>query len=194
MVIDVFIQLFYTRGTPIPMTLTISSSDAQALDLLSSPRSISVYLRRRVRSSSMSSYIPNQSPSMRRVPTNNRTEIGGMRDYDDIIDQAVWWASSEGPTPGQTRTRSLNGEIHLPASLKPSCLIGHFSIEYSVDVLPFNTPGFRPSVYGPMLQQSVDVCTLFARGPRARAYAPPGYGPDVGISDNYSIPPVMTLI
>ncbi|KAJ7476128.1 hypothetical protein FB451DRAFT_1245886 [Mycena latifolia] len=46
---EVTCNLCYTRGSPIPLVITLSSTDAQALDLLSAPRAISVHLRRRLK-------------------------------------------------------------------------------------------------------------------------------------------------
>ncbi|KAJ7592896.1 hypothetical protein C8J56DRAFT_484812 [Mycena floridula] len=182
--------LSYTRGTPIPMTLQISSSDSQALDLLSTPRSVSVHLRRRKIVNRDASYL--SRPSTSKLTKEYQIEAGAIKDQDDIINQAVWWSTNFGEM--QAGCRTLSGEILLPGTITSSSHIGPFAIEYQVIVLPFQTPGFKPAVDGPKLQQTVEVATLFGRGPRPRAYAPPPYLSSGTISDNYSIPPAHVFI
>ncbi|KAJ7707458.1 hypothetical protein B0H17DRAFT_1032749 [Mycena rosella] len=159
--------LCYTRGAPIPLVITLSSTDTQALDLLSAPRAISVHLRRRLK------------------PLTPASERSGMFDANadlsadpaENMAAAAWWPSLEGPDASQrVGRRRLEGEIQLPATLKPSAQMAHFAVEYTVEVLPFKASAFAPADNKPLLKQDVKVVTMFAsNSPRPRAYAPPQY-------------------
>ncbi|KAJ7745724.1 hypothetical protein B0H16DRAFT_971533 [Mycena metata] len=165
--------LCYTRGAPIPCAITLSSTDVQALDLLSAPRAISVHLRRRLK--------PLVPASKRNGMFDANADLSA--DPAENIAAATWWPSLEG-APENTRhgfsrrihRRRLDGEIQLPVSLKPSCRIAHFAVEYTVEVLPFKATAFVSADTNSMLRQSVEVVTMFASNcPRPRAYAPPQY-------------------
>ncbi|KAJ7067171.1 hypothetical protein C8F01DRAFT_1247565 [Mycena amicta] len=182
--------LCYTRGSQIPCMIYLSSTDVQALDLLSAPRAITVALRRRLRP------IP---------PASKRT---GMFDANADLSAdpaenmafASWWPSVEsaaGPSGShgaQVTRRRLEGEIPLPITLKPSSQIAHFAVEYSVEVLPFKAiaftpaPGIQAQHSHPFLRQSVEIVTMFASGsPAPRSYAPPQYSvsQEEAARDNY---------
>ncbi|KAJ7227395.1 hypothetical protein GGX14DRAFT_348124 [Mycena pura] len=161
--------LCYTRGSPIPCLITFSSIDAQALDLLSSPRAIVVTLRRRLRP------IP---------PAANRN---GMFDANadlsadpaENVAVASWWPADDAVAgSGSQVRRRLVGEIQLPVALKASSRIAHFAVEYTVEILPFRAIAFTPvSADGePLLRQPVEIVTMFASGcPHPQSYAPPQY-------------------
>ncbi|KAJ7762030.1 hypothetical protein DFH07DRAFT_417656 [Mycena maculata] len=165
--------LSYTRGSPIPCALTLSSTDEQALDLLSSPRAISVHLRRRLK--------PIVPASKRNGIFDANADLSA--DPAENLAAASWWPSLGGdedaPGSGPLRnisTRRLDGEIQLAPTLKPSSRIAHFAVEYSVEVLPFKAIAFTPAHGEPLLKQSVEVVTMFAsNSPRPRTYAPPQY-------------------
>lgn len=161
--------LCYTRGSPLPCAVTISSSDSQAVDLLASPRSVNVHLRRSVRSRKTSTYL-SQTPI-----SQSSCIVGGFKDFVQDVGEAVWWTCNNPILEHEVTSKSLMGEILLPVTLKPSCLIGKFCIEYSVDVLPFKSPVFT-ILEIPVVQQTVEIATLFARCPRPRSYAPPNNG------------------
>lgn len=115
------------------------------MDLLSSPPAIAVYLRRRVagyNAIAATTYLPQAPPPPSRKGFNGSASLDH---HEGSVGTAVWWPSSEGapedipdssdPSPGVgnlVATRKLNGEIHLPQTLKPSCLMGDFSIEVRV--------------------------------------------------------------
>ncbi|KAJ6624071.1 hypothetical protein B0H10DRAFT_1785488 [Mycena sp. CBHHK59/15] len=122
--------LCYTRGSPIPCVITLSSTDTQALDLLSSPRAISVHLRRRLR--------PVMPASKRSGIFDANADLSA--DPAEDMAAAAWWPSPVGaqddtPMPcgdGTARTvrrRTLDGEIQLSKILKPSCRMAHFAVE-----------------------------------------------------------------
>ncbi|KAF8206139.1 hypothetical protein K438DRAFT_1668921 [Mycena galopus ATCC 62051] len=165
--------LCYTRGSPIPCAITLSSRDTQALDLLSAPRAISVHLRRRLK--------PLLSASQRNGIFDANADLSA--DPSESMAAATWWpslsgASEEialGPSRRMSRRR-LDGEIQIPASLKPSCKIAHFAVEYTVELLPFKATAFTSADNKPLLKQGVEIVTMFPSNcPRPRAYAPPQY-------------------
>lgn len=111
--------LSYTRGSVIPLFLTMSSNDTQTLDLLSSGKAASVRLLRRVKYHMAASQLSNMKQ-------------GGAewKESTDYLDNAVWWPANDGG--GDRHNRRMCGEIRLLKDLKPSCSIAHFSIEVSV--------------------------------------------------------------
>ncbi|KAJ7634984.1 hypothetical protein FB45DRAFT_790452 [Roridomyces roridus] len=145
--------LCYTRGSVIPCSVMYFCQDSQALNLLCTPSTINVSLHRRIKCLS----------------------LGDASVVDDVeeIAQAVWWPAANGlaQRPGTLR---FDGEIPLTKNLKPSALISQFCLKYFVVMSQFNVTGFSPSGSAqPLIQQEVQIGTIFAKGPRARNYAPP---------------------
>jgi len=178
--------LCYTRGTPIPCIMTLASTDIQALDLLSASRALTVLLRR---------CVTGRNPSVVLPPVKRKMAEAAIW-KDDLKDVAVakWWPSSEGSPPeegeemqiqragekeAKTRIkRTLDGEIQLPKTLSPSCFIAHFSVQYSILVLPFKATAFISASTEPLLEHRIEIATMHARGvPRPRTYSPPDYLP-----------------
>nr|GAT51378.1 predicted protein [Mycena chlorophos] len=163
--------LCYTRGSQIPCVIYLSSTDTQALDLLSAPRAITVALRRRLR--------PIQPASKRSGMFDASADLSA--DPVETIALASWWPAS--PAAAHHSSRRLEGEIPLPVTLKPSARMAHFAVEYSVEVLPFKAVAFTPLPIEPAtssntyLRQPVEIVTMFAGGgaPAPRSYAPPQY-------------------
>lgn len=154
--------LCYTRGTAIPCVMIIETPDEQALDLLSSPRAVVVRLQRRV------TY--NASPTT--VHTQAHTAGRGWQAAVDYPSTAVFWP---GPAYDEGKGRRLDGEIQLSKYLKPSSALMHFSITYNVMVFPFEAIAFNSADKDPLLTEKVQIGTLYAQGPRAKAYSPPTY-------------------
>jgi len=163
--------LCYTRGTTIPCVMVIESSDEQALDLLSSPRAAVVRLQRRVTYSTEA-----ETP---------RTHIAG-KEYRAAVDYpgtAVFW-----PGPAcNGKGRRLDGEIQLSKHLKPSSKLMHFSITYNVMVFPFEAIAFYSANKGPLLTEKVEIGTLYAQGPRPKAYSPPTYSDSSSKGSRFTI-------
>ncbi|KAJ7928766.1 hypothetical protein B0H13DRAFT_2652719 [Mycena leptocephala] len=139
--------LCYTRGSPIPCVITLSSTDAQALDLLSAPRAISVHLRRRLK--------PVLPASTRHGIFDANADLSV--DPAENIVAASWWPSLEdvgSRTSQRISRRRLDGEIQLPTTLKPSCRIAHFAVEYTVEVLPFKATAFTSADSKPLLSRA----------------------------------------
>jgi hypothetical protein len=89
--------------------------------------------------------------------------------------KAVWWPSAT--MQSDPYRRHLEGEIKIPKDLKPTSLMDHFSVSYSVVLHSFNMPEFKSANSEILLSESVDIVTTHARGPRPIAYAPPAYDP-----------------
>lgn len=156
--------LCYTRGSVIPLSLSLSSTDTQVLDLLSA-KAITVRLKRvlkfRVKTAG---------------PDENLYGQWSLEMKDDVeeMTSAVWWPSAEGAQTNLNE-RQFSGEIQLAKGLKPSCAISHLKLFYIVVFLPFEATGFTSANNGPLLEQTVEVATLYAKGPRPITYSPPNY-------------------
>lgn len=96
------------------MCLRLESDDGQAADLISSPKSIVVRLRRRIK-----------------YHHDSEKTFGSLawRDAIDHSQLAVWWPSSEGAEDRYGRLRFVNGELHLRPDIKPTSAMGAFRIE-----------------------------------------------------------------
>lgn len=109
-------QLCYSRGTVIPLFLTLEAHDVQAIDLLGAPGAIIVSLRRRVR------YFNKTCTS--------RHDVAWNEAVDDIC-TAMWWPSTSHDARSSPTIRHLEGEVRLPKDLRPTSEMGHFSISVS---------------------------------------------------------------
>ncbi|TFK28971.1 hypothetical protein FA15DRAFT_753040 [Coprinopsis marcescibilis] len=61
--------------------------------------------------------------------------------------QVVWWVPPK-DVPQEPQRRYLEGEIHLPPDLQPSCGFSGFGIQYVVELLPFASQVFEPTPDG----------------------------------------------
>ncbi|KDR76931.1 hypothetical protein GALMADRAFT_278851 [Galerina marginata CBS 339.88] len=157
--------LSYTRGSVIPLFLTLESDDKQVLDLLSSPQAISVRVRRRTRY--------NSEP-------HKAFESKVWRDDVDHSQRAVWSHATDyaGEEPPDS-LRMLDGELHLKSEMAPTSAMGNYSINYSVVLLSFNTPGFKVEEGPVLLEHPITIVTSFAPGPRPKATTPADFTPDI---------------
>ncbi|KAJ7690239.1 hypothetical protein B0H17DRAFT_1011660 [Mycena rosella] len=155
------VPLCYTRGSVIPCWIMLESGDLQALDLFADPGALSVRLRRRVRYQA-TALVTMQSPDS----TQSVLDVAS----------AVWWPQ---PTHDSTQyTRTLEGEIRLPADLMSSAEMAtaQFSISYTVDVFPSTCVGFTPSGDATLMSLPVNIVTMHSpNAPRPVIYAPPTY-------------------
>ncbi|TFK60980.1 hypothetical protein BDN72DRAFT_778754 [Pluteus cervinus] len=185
--------LSYAIGTPIPLILTLESDDAQALDVLSAPTAITVYLVRTLATGSDATEIGVQRRS------NNYFETGVSQAYfwlvegasnphdDSSIDRVTLETVHSAGSGGKSLSkRVLHGEIEVMRGLKPSFVFPRFTIRYQLDLLPFSAPGYTPAQaeqFGIMgtgqssalLSEPVSITTAPPPGVVARSYAPPGY-------------------
>nr|GAT60473.1 predicted protein [Mycena chlorophos] len=137
----------YTRATSIPVAMSIESTDAEVVDLLSAPRAPILILECTTQQNALNYH--------------TTSEVAG---------QAVWWT-----VPGQPKGH-LMGEIHLKSSLYPSTDFAPygFRVLYSLVFFPFQAPGFKQTgeiepIKGS--RQVVDITTSFASGPRPKTYS-----------------------
>jgi hypothetical protein len=152
--------LCYTRGSVLPCFLTLDGRDPAILDVLSSPGSVVVKLRRRVR------FYNAASTTKREVSWNESVEDVGS---------AVWWPSSDSPvTENDLHVRQLEGEIKLAKDLRPSSEMAHFSLQYFVVLCPFKAANYTSDTSA-LLSEPVDIATMHAKGPKPKSYAPPAY-------------------
>jgi hypothetical protein len=107
--------LSFARGTVIPLFLTLSSAESQALDLCSSNGTINVWLCRSVRYH----MFPSHAGKIKQTGAEWREEA------TEFLESAVWWPA---PTNDYTK-RELNGEIRLSNVLMPSTSIAHLTIK-----------------------------------------------------------------
>ena len=112
-----FNQLSYTKGTSIPVALTIQCSNPRALDLLSSPKAPRVVLLCVVYNQydALSPGHMIENRVYRLEPLKPATRIL-FRDEVELAGLATWWP--ETPQIGQAERsledkRVLQGEIHL---------------------------------------------------------------------------------
>ncbi|KAI0704174.1 hypothetical protein C8T65DRAFT_654104 [Cerioporus squamosus] len=170
--VDARCTLCYTRGSVIPCLMTVETTDPQALDLLSAPRSLLVRL-------------------LRQIATGEGTlRTAGGKKLPSLGSNA---------RSRQQYRRVLHGEIHLSAGLKPTCRLGTFELtvsppalmrarvaeaqcrcigaKYAVAVYPPRAAAFQPEGGGNSIlqQEPVVIATVYAPGPRPRINSPPGY-------------------
>jgi hypothetical protein len=149
----------YTRGGVLPLHLTLESRDKSALDAFSTPSSIVVALRRRVR------YYHANCSARQHVEWN---------EIEEDVGTAIWWPSHDDRSDHSTR--HMEGEIRLAKDLRPTSAMGHYSLSYSVVLCPFDIAHFSSDSVS-LLSEPVDIVTLYAKGPRPIAYSPPAYEP-----------------
>ncbi|KAH9476041.1 hypothetical protein JR316_0011610 [Psilocybe cubensis] len=152
--------LSYTRGSVVPLFMTLESDNQQALDLLSSPNAPNVRVRRRTKYHS---------------EPKKKIESKAWRDEVDHSQRAVWWPTTE----SSDRIRMIAGELHLKPNMAPTLAMGDFRINYSVVFLKFKSPGFLHKEENPLLsEEPITIVTAYAPGPRPRMFTTPDYTPD----------------
>ncbi|KAH6902825.1 hypothetical protein BKA70DRAFT_1434444 [Coprinopsis sp. MPI-PUGE-AT-0042] len=124
--------LSYTRGTVLPVFLSLACTEVYptelaAVAMASSKPQLSLVLFRKT------THIPNSSRAWSRCsPSTTLCEVG----------KAAWWKADRTPrSPGSAHSIcDLEGEIHLPSKLEPSCKTGFFDIEYFVALVAEGNP------------------------------------------------------
>lgn len=105
-------QLSYALGSPIPLLLTLTCPDSQAIDLLSQPSATTVFLTRTI---AIGSEATDESAPRR----SNNT-------FPEHLSKAFWWPSEEGaPVEGKS---VLHGEIDVGKNVKPGFVFPRFTI------------------------------------------------------------------
>ncbi|KAG1750073.1 hypothetical protein EDB19DRAFT_1936766 [Suillus lakei] len=156
---NVDFNLSYARGSAIPLWLTFTGTDEQALDLLANPQAI--------RSDATSEHAGKHTDNFF-VRTTTR---------------AVFWPVKDASTAGK---RVLRGEVNLKKTFKQSVVFPRFSVRYHLEVHSFEAVGFvhAPHVSAPLLTQPVDVTSFHATGIVMRSFAPPEYAEQIENFDN----------
>ncbi|KAJ8072273.1 hypothetical protein AAF712_007749 [Marasmius tenuissimus] len=161
--------LCYTRGSTIPCFLRLSSKDSQALDHVSSPNSIQLTLRRTVK--------------YHIAATFGKATVS-WKEYSKDICTATWWRSRT--LQSDPHNLYFEGAIRLPKDLRPSSKMHQFSIEYFVDLYPFDTTGFQTLGDGdPLLTEPVDIATMHPKGHRPPS--PPAYENQSRLADDFYV-------
>ncbi|KAH7930681.1 hypothetical protein BV22DRAFT_1000220 [Leucogyrophana mollusca] len=168
--------LSYARGCPMPLMMSFVGRDEQALDLLSAPSSIRVFL--------VKSLITGSDSTRGDVERRDSDE-----QYQEVVARAVFWPTGNGASSSRGNTRVLQGEIDVKRSLVPSFSFPQLTVTYSLEFHPFNATGFVASLStsGALASQRVAVTSLPARGISARSHAPPEYAQEQAGDYNTSI-------
>ena len=103
------LKVVYAVGSPLPLILTMSSADSEALELLSDPSSIRIDLIRHIAHSA--------------EPTESRGSKLWRREF---AGRAVLWPCCKRTAPGV-----FHGEVGLDKHLKPSFVFPRFAVRVS---------------------------------------------------------------
>ncbi|THH08878.1 hypothetical protein EW145_g2410 [Phellinidium pouzarii] len=173
--------LSYATGSPIPLLLTLTSADAQVLDLLSQPSAISVFLTRTIAIGS--------------TATDETAPRRSNNTFLEHINRAFWWPSEEGAP--QEDTRVLHGEIDVKKGMRPGFVFPRLSIRYYLSMLPFSASGFvqteTAAPNSPLLSEKISIVTENAPGVIPRSHAPPGFSLPWGASHSHTFKLISTL-
>ncbi|KAH7884480.1 hypothetical protein F5I97DRAFT_1929339 [Phlebopus sp. FC_14] len=163
--------LTYARGSAMPLWLTLTGDDEQALDLLSSPRSIRLLM---VRSLATGSDATAEDVERR---TDNF--------FLETVARGVFWPPVDTVSTGK---RVLQGEVDVKRNLKPSTLFPNFTIRYHMELQPFEAPGFvAVAPKNTLLKQKVTIVCFSAPGIPMRSHAPPEYVQEQAADYNKSV-------
>lgn len=108
-------QLSYAAGSPIPLFVTFSCADEQALDLLCAPGAVKLqlYRERLIGSHAIREGAQGQS---------NNT-------FREVVSSGAFWPSQEGAhAPG---TRMLQGELEVRKGIRPTFIFPRFTLRVS---------------------------------------------------------------
>ncbi|KAI0690120.1 hypothetical protein BC835DRAFT_1418034 [Cytidiella melzeri] len=165
--------LSYTRGSVIPLHLLVEADDEQALDLLSAPLAPVVHARR-ISSVNYDAGGGNVAGVCEKLSDLKQMPMMAFQELVDYINKATWWS-----TPCEkSGARTLQGEIHIRGSSKPSAHLGLYKLTYDVALFEPEISGFAPdNAHKAKAVQTVEVevATAYAPGARPISYSPPTY-------------------
>ncbi|KAI6108154.1 hypothetical protein F5141DRAFT_1121046 [Pisolithus sp. B1] len=197
--VEVTCTLTYARGISAPVWLTLTGTDIQALDLLSSPSAITLFLVR--------SLATGLDATMELDDSERRTD----NFFLETVSKGVFWPVADGSSrEGRKEKRALQGEVEVKRSFKPSCLFPKFTTRYHMELRPFEAPGFVPAASGittmassrassksklpsnassmtPLLKHPVTIVNFPAPGIILRSRMPPEYAQEKGADYNNSV-------
>jgi hypothetical protein len=164
--------LSYAIGSPIPLMITLSGEDPQALDVLANGSRIQLRLRR------------SMATGMEAADDN------GARRTDNYFLQdsgtAYFWPSREGAE--EPNKRVLQGELEVAKALKPSFKFPQVTIRYSLELVGFTAAGFVMNKGNDvLLKEEVTIATRQIPGLVTHSYAPPGYEKPQDVDYNKSL-------
>ncbi|KZT41695.1 hypothetical protein SISSUDRAFT_234732 [Sistotremastrum suecicum HHB10207 ss-3] len=151
--------LVYTRGSILPMRLTLASENKQALDLLGTSGAPQVALLRVIHAGRKA-----QTKTKMKTTRQSHSRVEGM---------AIAFPARES-SPNEY-TKWLDLELPLRPNLQPGFVFQDLVIKYNVVLLPFQTAGFVPSSKELLQTHPVDIVVKTSpSSPRAISYAPAG--------------------
>ncbi|KAI0319527.1 hypothetical protein OF83DRAFT_1109896 [Amylostereum chailletii] len=156
----------YVTGSPIPLFLTLRSTDVHALDLLAP--GMNVRLARLL--------------AVGNVATDESVARRSNNTFVTPVAKAVFWPASP-PSPDLDKARVengeriLHGELHIPKGVKPSFVFPKISMRYQVLFFPPMSSGFVSSTPPdtPLTAEPVTITLHKPPGVVYRSFAPPGY-------------------
>lgn len=171
-------QLIYTRGSIIPMRLTLTSDVKQALDLLSVSGAPQIALLRVIHAGRKA-----QTKTKMKTTRQSHSRVEGM---------AIAYPSRE--STSDEHTKLLDLEIALKTTLQPGFVFEDLVIkvcmmslilsydsddpyQYNIVLLPFQAPGFVPASKELLLSHPIEIVVKSSASPRAISYAPSGLKP-----------------
>jgi len=153
--------LSYAAGSPLPVFLTLTGNDEQALDVLANPSSPRLHLTRTraIGAGATGSAEPGRTDNV----------------FVQSVGSAVFWQSSEGAV--EEGTRRLQGELDVRRGLNQSFAFPGFALRYALALYPSEASGFTSDVAAtqPLVTETVTITSANAVGITPRSYAPPGY-------------------
>ncbi|KAF5342241.1 hypothetical protein D9611_001660 [Ephemerocybe angulata] len=170
--VEIEVTLTYALGSPVPLRLTLKSTNTTALDLLATPKSIRLEIVR----------------SMITGPDAASNDTASLKSENVASENegfAFWWdtprTTDSGP-PRDPNERVLWGELEIPLTLKPTFCFHQFSLRYSLILQPLTATGWhtasdsKQKKLKPLLSEWVTIVSKPTPGmPKARSDAPPGY-------------------
>jgi hypothetical protein len=192
------VQLCYTRGTAIPLSLTLSSTDEQALALLSASTAPVVQLQCTLEYQPLSKQIRKRDrkgksradghadrtvdPTVTALIAKDAGDANGapqdgMLRMTRVVQCAVWWVDPQAKQ--DTGQCTLRGELHVSPRLKPELVVPDFKLCVSrrlVSVVYRNADEQLVLRCSPSLSRA-GICPLRpAVNNREQRPAPPGRG------------------
>ncbi|EKM55930.1 uncharacterized protein PHACADRAFT_209440 [Phanerochaete carnosa HHB-10118-sp] len=163
--------LSYTRGSVIPLHVIVACSNEQVLGALSAPEALNVCLLRTCKSGY------DVLGGDFSVGAGSRQPLAAARHTDqrrflyERVQKAVWWLE---PSIDAAKCM-LQGEIHLSPHLDPTTHLGMYDHTYDVVLYPPDVSAFSFSRDTASQVHPVEICTMYAAGPRPAARLPPTY-------------------
>lgn len=196
MTLSIACPLSYTRGTTIPCFLVLNtdipSEDIASLLMSAKGPAFELKLQRKISHASDASVVA-------AVISGSKSLV--MKDSETWLAKATWWKPASHDTLQTYTTCFLEGEIHLPPEITPSCQATFFAVDYNlvlvknsqtIDQVPtpavgsssraahpsrpsVSTPSSRSSSAGPVeiIKCPVTIATFHVHGPLPTPFTTP---------------------